>query len=259
MKRMFLLCGLALLCAKGMAQISRVPSGVYRWADAKVTKSADRESRKFLQGSTAELAFFEIHATTQQKGAAPKPAHTQTDIEELIFIKEGKAKITVGSQTQVLGKGSVVLIPPLQSQSIANIGDGPLTYYALEFRAKQPMNLDRSAKAGGTAMLNADSLTYKPSALGGGIKYMQRPSAMFDYLELHITELKAKGPSHTPHTHVDTELTLVLEGNTEMIIGDKKYQGTAGDIYLMNSNELHGISNAADAPCKYLAIRWKNN
>lgn len=210
-----------------------------------------------MRGSTAELSFLEIHATTQYKGAVSRPPHAQKDIEELLFVKEGTMKFTIGTQSKVLGKGSLILVPPQQMQSVENVGDGPLTYYAMEFRSKQPMDLDRSAKAGGALMLNADSLVYKSTAAGGGIKYLQRPTAMFNQLEAHITERKVKGPSHTPHTHIDTELTIVLEGHTEMLINGKTYQGSAGDIYLMNSNELHGISNVADEPCKYLAIRVK--
>lgn len=257
MKPIIFLLSLAALYTGSGRQSAPIPSGVYHWADAPVTKGADRESRKFMQGSTAELSFLEIHATTQAKGAVSRPPHAQKDIEELIFVKEGTMKFTIGTQSKVLGKGSLVLVPPQQMQSVENVGDGPLTYYAMEFGSKQPMDLEREARAGGAVMLNADSLIYKPSAKGGGMKYMQRPTAMFNELELHITELKGKGPSHTPHTHIDTELTLVLEGHTEMVINGKTYQGTAGDIYLMNSNELHGISNAEDTPCKYLAIRWK--
>lgn len=257
MKQLLALASLVMLYATTLAQTAPIPSGVYHWADAKVTKSADRESRRFMLGSTAELSFFEIHATTQYKGAVAKPAHAQKDLEELLFVKEGTGKFTIGGQTKVLGKGSLVLVPPQQMQSIENVGDGPLTYYAMQFRSKQPMDLERSAKAGGVLMLNADSLTYKPSEKGGGIKYMQRPTAMHNDLELHITELKAKGPSHTPHMHIDTELILMITGNSEMVINGQSYQATAGDIYLANSNQLHGISNTQDAPCRYLAIRWK--
>lgn len=257
MKSGIVIISLIMLCAKGIAQTAPIPSGVYHWADAPVTKSADRETRKFVQGATAELTMLEIHATTQNKGAVVRPAHAQKDIEELIFVKEGTMKFTIGTQSSVLGKGSIVLVPPQQMQTTENVGNGPLTYYVFQFRAKQPMDLERSNKAGGPLMLNADSLTYKPSAVGGGIKYIQRPTAMFNELEMHITELKHKGPSHAPHTHIDTELILMLEGNTEQMISGKTYKGTAGDIYLMNSNELHGISNPVDVPCKYLAIRWK--
>jgi quercetin dioxygenase-like cupin family protein len=229
---------------------------VYHWADRSVTKSDDREGRKFMEGTTAEFDYFEVHASTQFKGATPRPPHTQNDREELLFVKEGTMKFTMGNTSKVLPKGSIVLIPPHQSQALQNVGDGPLTYYVLVFRAKKPVDMERAAKAGGPVMLNADSLKYVPSEKGGGIKYFDRPTAMLGHLEMHITELKRKGPSHAPHTHIDTEMIIMLQGDTEMTIAGKTYTATAGDIYLANSNEMHGISNAKDAPCKYLAVRW---
>ncbi|MES2275291.1 MAG: cupin domain-containing protein [Bacteroidota bacterium] len=248
---------LVAVSTRTIAQLKPIPSGVYHLADAPVVKSGDRESRKFAEGTTAELSYFRVHASTQYKGAAAKPPHAQTDIEELIFVTEGTMKFTMDTKSQVLKKGSIILVPPHVMQATENVGDGPLTYYVLMFRSNKPMDLDRCAKAGGPVMLSADSLKYVPTAKGGGIKYFDRPTAMSEKLEMHITELKGKGPSHEPHTHIDTELILMLEGECEETINGKTYRGTAGDFFLMNSNELHGISNIQDKPCRYLAIRWK--
>ncbi len=166
-------------------------------------------------------------------------------------------KFTINNQTRVLGKGSVVLIAPQDMQSIENVGDGPLSYYVFMFRSNKPMDMARSAKAGGSLFLNADSLEYKPSARGGGIKYFDRPTAMCENFEMHITELKSKGPSHAPHSHIDTEIILIIEGETEITIDGKNYKASAGDFYIMNSNEMHGVSNSLDGPCKYFAFKWR--
>lgn len=257
MKRLilFIVCSVSV---KVMAQqLQTLPSGSYHWADMPVTKGELREGRRFMEGTTAEFSYFELHASTQFRGAVSRPPHTQTDIEELIFVKQGTMKFTMGTNSKVLGKGSIILIPPHEEQSIQQIGDEALTYYVLMFRSKKPMDMTRSVKGGGPLMLNADSLKYVPSAKGVGIRYMERPTAMIDNLELHITELKSKGPSHDPHSHIDTEMILVLEGDTEARIKDKTYPATAGDVILINSNEFHGISNSKDVPCKYLAIKWR--
>lgn len=239
------------------AQLRLIPSGVFRWADLPVIKTEDREKRKIMEGSSPQLGFLEMHATTQYPGAKASQAHAQKDIEELIFIKEGRAKITVDGITQILPKGSVLLIPPLKMQSIENAGDSPLTYYVMMFRSLTPMDINRSETAGGALFLNADSLTFKPSARGGRVSYFERPTAMCENFEMHVTQLNSKGPSHAPHTHTDTEMIIMIEGESEMMIENKIHKGIAGDIFLMNSNELHGISNTQDATCKYFAIRWK--
>ncbi len=256
MKRTVLLV-LIFVSFQSMAQFKPIPSGVYHLADVPVTKSEGREGRRFMEGTTSEFSYFEIHASTQFKGAAPRPSHAQTDIEELIYIKEGTMKFTMGTKSRVLGAGSIVLIPPYEDQALENIGNGQLTYYVLMFRSKKPMDMDRSAKAGGALMLNADSLKYVATEQGGGIRYFERPTAMLDNLEVHLTELKGKGPSHAAHTHLDTELILVLQGEIESTVNGKTFKASPGDLCLMNSNELHGIGNSQNAPCKYLVIKWR--
>jgi len=244
------------------AQLQPVASGVYHWNELAVKKDSQRETRKILQGTTNEFEYFDIHATTQYKGAVPRPAHTQKDIEELLIIKEGSMKCTIGDpkdaghKIAVLGKGSVLLIPPLQSQALENIGNGPLTYYVLQFRSKK-MNMERSSLAGGVLLLNYDSLAYTETGTKGTRKYFDRPTAMCDNYEMHITYLKQKGPSHAPHQHVDTEIILVIDGETEMTIGGKTYTGSPGDLYIVESGKIHGVGNATEKPCSYFAFKWR--
>jgi mannose-6-phosphate isomerase-like protein (cupin superfamily) len=225
MKKILLLLLLSLPVIT-MAQLKPVGSGVYHWNELPVKKDGLRESRKILEGTTAEFEYFEVHATTQLKAAVPRPAHTQKDMEELIIIKEGSMKCTIGETSTLLGKGSVLLIPPLQSQTFENIGDGPLSYYVFMFRSKKPMDIARSTKAGGALLLNYDSLPYTENATKGTRKFFDRPTAMTDNYEMHITYLKQKGPSHAPHQHVDTEIILIIEGESEIVIDGKQY--TAG-------------------------------
>ncbi|MEQ1676608.1 MAG: cupin domain-containing protein [Chitinophagaceae bacterium] len=240
-----------------VAQTEPVPSGVIHWDELPVKKDKQRESRKIAEGTTPEFSYFEIHATTQEKGAVPRPAHTQQDIEEVIIIKEGTLKCTIGNKTAVLGKGSVLLIPPLESQIFENTGDGPVTYYVLMFRAQKPMDMERSKLAGGTLLLNYDSLAYTEKGTKGTRKYFDRPTAMCSNYEMHITYLKEKGPSHAPHQHADTEIILVIDGDVEMAIDGQQYKGRAGDLFIVESGKMHGVGNASDKPCSYFAFKWR--
>ncbi len=234
-----------------------INSGVYHWSGLPVKKSDQREGRKLAEGTTREFEYFEIHATTQEKGALPRPPHTQKDIEELIIIKDGTLKCTIGNKTAILGPGGVLLIPPLEMQTFENIGDGPVTYYVFGFRSKKEMNMERSSKAGGTLLLNYDSLTYTEANNKGTRKYFDRPTAMCENFEMHITTLKEKGPSHSPHQHIDTEIILIIDGNTEMMIDGKTYTAGPGDLYIAESGKLHGIGNATEKSCSYFAFKWR--
>jgi quercetin dioxygenase-like cupin family protein len=246
-----------IIVINSFGQLSPITSGVYKWNDLKVKKDSRRETRKLAEGTTAEFEYFEIHATTQMKGATPRPAHTQKDIEELIIIKEGTMKCTIGGKTSVLGKGSVLLIPPLQAQVFENTGDGPLTYYVLQFRSKKAMNMLRSDTSGGAIIINYDSLVYTEKNNRGTRKYFDRPTAMCENYEMHITYLKQKGPSHAGHVHVDTEIILVIDGDAEMTIDGKYYTGGPGDMFIAESEKLHQVGNATEKPCSYFAFKWR--
>lgn len=239
------------------AQLSPVKPGVYRWADHAVKVNIDRESGVFLEGTVPNLDFLRIHATTQYQGAKPSPAHANKEREELVIVKEGTMKATVDGKTKILGAGSVLVIMPQQMQSFENVGNGPLTYYAMQYKSIKPTDLERGLAAGGSMMLNADSLVFKPSEKGGGRAYFDRPTAMCERLEMHVTQLNKKGPSHAPHAHAETEIILIISGETEMTIDGKEYKAGPGDFYFVNSELFHGMRNATDEPCSYFAFKWK--
>lgn len=240
-----------------MAQLAPIHSGVYKWADLPVKAGGDRESRNILEGVSTHFEYLEMHATTQFKGAKPSTAHANDDIEECIIVAEGKLKATIEGKRTVLGAGGVILLMPRQMHSVENVGEGNVTYYVMRYRSKKKMELERGQVSGGTLTLNADSLEFKPTVRGGSRKYFDRATTMCERFEMHATRLDKMGESHAPHAHLETEIILIISGETEMTIDGKVYKGSAGDLYLMNSESVHGIRNAKDAPCSYFAFKWK--
>ena len=239
------------------AQLQAISSGVYHWNELPVKKDNQRESRKIAEGTTPEFAWFRIHATTQFKGAIPRPPHAQDSIEEMVIIKEGTLKCTIGDNVTTLGPGSVLLIPPHEMQTFENTSENPVTYYVFGFRSRKPVNMERSNNAGGPLLLNYDSLPYKEANNKGGRKYFDRPTAMCENFEMHTTYLKMKGPSHAPHQHVETEIILMIEGESAMMIDGKNYTAGPGDIYIAESGKIHGIENTTDKLCSYFAFKWR--
>ena len=248
---------LSFLTLATFAQLPTVQPGAYHWADRPVKVNVDRESGVFLEGTSPHFEYVKIHATTQYPGARPSPAHANKDMEELIIVKEGMMKATVDGKSKILGAGSVVLIMPQQMQSLENVGKSKLSYYAMKYRSKKPVNIERGLAAGGSVMLNADSLAFKTSERGGSRAYFDRPTAMCERMEMHVTQLNKKGPSHTPHSHLETEIILVVSGQTEMTIDGKEYKAGPGDFYFVNSELFHGVRNASDESCSYFAFKWK--
>jgi len=75
--------------------------------------------------------------------------------------------------------------------------------------------------------------------------------------EMHVTTLNVGIKSHEPHTHRAEEIVLMINGNTEMEIGNGLYKGTDGDLYFLGSNIPHAIKNIGTEPCMYFAIQWE--
>lgn len=247
-----------LMIADVQAQAPEVNSGIYRWSELPVRQGTGRESRKILEGSSPYFDFFEIHATTQYPGAIPSALHAQEDIEELIIVRDGQMKFTMNGDEAKLGEGSMILIPPHVMQGPENIGDDSLTYYVIMFRSKKPMDLERSEAAGGSLFIQGDTVRFSANDKGGRWNYLDRPSAMCEFLHAHITRLDHAGPSIPPHQHPESELFIVLEGKTELTIDGRKYPGEAGDLYYVKPGQVHGMSNASDLPCRFFAIKWKS-
>lgn len=237
--------------------LTPVESGVYKWSEYPAKPGKQRESRIFLEGSSPHFEYLKIHATTQFPGAKPSKAHANEEFEECIIVKEGRMKVTIEGQSRILEAGGVVLLMPQQKHSLENVGTTNLSYYVMKYKSKKKMDITRGIASGGSLMLNADSLTFKPSSRGGGRAYFDRPTAMCERFEMHVTQLNNKGPSHQPHAHEETEIILLISGETEMTIDGKEYQGSAGDFYFMDSQLLHGVRNATDKPCAYFAFKWK--
>jgi len=234
-----------------------VKPGVYKWVEYEPIQGDLRESRTFFETSSDHFEYLRIHATTQFPGAAPSTAHANAEHEECIIVKEGKMKVTIEGKSTILGPAGVILLMPQQMHSLQNIGDTNLTYYVMKYKSRKKMNIQRGQASGGSLMLNADSLTFKPSSRGGGTSYFDRATAMCDRFEMHVTRLNDIGPSHDPHKHLETEIILMISGDTEMTIDGKEYQGNAGDFYFMNSHLVHGVRNATNLPCTYFAFKWK--
>ena len=256
MKNLMLM--LAVFSTSGLiAQENVVKSDVYRWNDLKVEKEASRERRAILQGSTTDLENLEIHATTLAPGKAPHPSHTHEDEEELVIVKEGQLKVTINDESKVLGPGSIALIIPGEEHGFENAGDTQASYYVMKYRSKLPMNRERGKEAGGSLMVDWNDLEFNPHDKGGIRRYFDRPTAMCKKFEMHVTTLKGGLKSHEPHTHRAAEIVLMMEGNTEMQIGDKFYKGTQGDLYFLASEIPHAIRNTGKEPCVYFAFQWE--
>ena len=239
------------------SQPDSIVSGIYRWKKLKVIKEETRKRRQVLDGPTVFMDRFEIHTTTLQPGMAPHASHSHTEEEELIIVKEGQVKVTIGEATQILGPGSVAFAEIGDEHGFSNAGNTEATYYVIKMKTRGEKDLARGREAGGSFMINYDEVDFNAHDRGGVRPYFRRSTALFDYFEMHVTTLNPKIQSHPPHTHAAAEIILVIEGKVEEQIDDTFYKGKDGDLIFLASESSHAIRNRGNKPARYFAFQWK--
>lgn len=233
-------------------------ANVYNWNKLEVEKKKSGERRQILDGKTEVFSHFEIHVTTLDPGKAPHGSHTHKDHEELIIVKEGKIKQTIGDEEKILGPGSIILAMPGDEHGISNAGDTRASYYIIKWKMDD-FSLADKGEDKKSIMLDWDEFEFKTTKKGGRRQVLRQPTSMVQELEMHVTTLNEGMKSHDQHTHLDEEIILVLKGEVEELIDDKPYRAEAGSLIFLNSMIPHGIRNVGAGQCEYFAIRWIPN
>ena len=219
------------------------------------TKSGER--RQVFEGHTNTLTYFEVHVTTLDPGQAPHASHVHTDMEELIIVKDGKILQSLNGTEKVLGPGSVVLASPGDNHGISNAGDEKASYYILRWKVREPVDLKRSKTAGGSQFYDWNDIEYKTSEKGLRRQFMNRPTALLEELEMHVTTLNEGITSHGEHVHSSEEIIIVIRGEVEERIDGAKHILGPGSLILLTDNVPHGIRNTGIGQCEYFAFKWE--
>lgn len=253
--------GIVLTLTAELARAQTVPSGVYEWEKATVTKKDHSEQRTLLEGGTVDFRHLSIHATTVPAHQAPHPAHTHPD-EELIIIKEGELTVTIAGKTRTLPAGSIALVMPGDEHGFENKGDRPATYYVMRYESKAPADSVRGRNAGGSFWVDWNEVVFQPHGKGGIRRMFDRATAMTRRFEMHVTTLNAGLWSHPPHTHRAAEILLMVDNTAQERIDGKLHPATVGDLIFLESNVPHAIQNTSRGPsspksCTYFAFQFE--
>ena len=250
---------LLIFCSSSLIgqQTDSLAPAVYNWNKLEPKKEDTRIRKQILEGSTTSLSYFEIHTSTLEPGKAPHPPHTYTDQEELMIVKEGTVKITIGNTSKILGPGSMAFAMPCDEHGIENAGATTATYYILKYKGRIP-NHERGKQAGGSFMLDWNELKTNNTSKGFRRDFFNRATSQLAQFEMHTTALNADSVSHAPHTHVQEEIVLILRGNVTMHIDGKLIPASPGDVVFLPSRIPHALLNTGKEQCEYFAFQWRN-
>lgn len=237
------------------AQTNRLPSKVFQWTLKNNEQKIKVQKETLFAGEGGILAKHTMTSILIPTGVSLK-TKTNTKKEIFYIIKSGIAEIELNDQKTMMNRGSVVCVLPGDRIQIKNGGKNLLELYEMSYSAGKKANIERGIKAGGSFITQWDNIKFKPHERGGVRQFFDRPTAMLNRFDIHVTSLNVGFKSHEPHTHVNEEIILMLEGNAEMQIGTDHQKANPGDVVLLGSNVLHNLTNIGSTPCLYFAIQW---
>ena len=222
----------------------KVASGVYKFENDTLLMNGETTHFQNMEFSTIKLSQNDTLINRNY------------DIKEQIFIvKEGKIEVSIDDETKTIGANSVAFVLPKDRITIVSKSPNAAMYHMV-YSGKEKSDLKRGKENAGSFIIDFDELEFNEHGRGGIRNYFHTKTATVGYYEMHVTNLNAGIKSHEPHTHHATEIVLMIDGNTQMEIGDEIYKGNAGDIYFLASDIPHAIENIGNKQCMYFAFQW---
>ncbi|RYF92282.1 MAG: cupin domain-containing protein [Chitinophagaceae bacterium] len=238
------------------AQRDSLQSGAYEW---KVPARAGRaiNTTILFEGMVHDMQWIQMSSNRLTGVGDDSRQIVPADEEHLIIIRSGKLYITLADSTYTLGAGSVVSIMPGESLVLQNKDGKTSEFYTMKYRSKLGVDAERGKQAGGSRVINWDTVAYRTHDKGGRRNMFDRPTAMTRRFEMHVTTLNKGFKSHDPHTHAPEEIILVTEGTTSMQLRDTFYPGKPGTIYYAGTLVPHAITNTGSGQCTYFAFQFE--
>lgn len=254
--RLLLIIIASLFSLLAYSQADTLKAGLYTWTLHEAKPNKTGESQLMLESATVDLSRFRIHRSTLNPGQTNHPLVAYSDKEELLIVRSGVLTLQLDNEIKELSAGSVVMMQPGTLQSCSNKSKEPVTYLVLAFVSKDTIQLDRGKTAGGSEMHDWVNMTVKKTERGFSRPIIRKPTSMFSLFDIHATTLNAGQMSHLPHTHRNEEVIILIEGSGDMLINDKTYNASEGEILYVSPNIPHNFTNTGTSPCTYFAVQW---
>lgn len=234
-----------------------IKSGVYDWKQPAANIQREIRSSVLFEGTAHDMEWMQMNANELKQSNRKANVGLPGTEEHLYIVRKGTLTVTLKDSTYSLVPGSVLVLMPGEMVFIQNKLPEPCSYYVLKLRSKLPADRNRGEESGGSIVVDWTKVPFRSHGKGGVRNYFERPTAMGTRLEMHVTTLNAGLKSHDPHTHRAEELVIMIEGNTEMQIGEQFYKGKEGSVFFLGSNISHAIRNEGTTACTYFAFQFE--
>jgi (S)-ureidoglycine aminohydrolase len=244
-----------LLPAALVLQAGQVESGARHWSALVVQQREGREVRPVLDGETTDLATVSVNAVTLPPGAPLHRERSHADIEELVIVTEGSVHVDVKGGRHLLGPGSVAVVLPGDAHRVENAGTEPATCLVFTYRSKAPPNPQRGRAAGGSFVVDWNTVAVQPTDVGARRQIFDRATTMFERFEMHVSTLNEGLTNHPAHTHRAEEFVLMLRGEVRMLIGETRQDAGPRDLIFLVSQIPHSLDNTGRGAAEYFAFQ----
>lgn len=226
----------------------KLSSGVYHSPN-------DNAAHKMFSGETRSLSemLFESFRIIKKDGVINL---TDKGKEQILIVKSGELEIRLRNGSKVIGPNSVLILLPGEEGSISALTPDA-GFFKMSYISRENPEVQRGMENGSSGITDYKELTFTEHDKGGIRNYFRRSTAMCSYYEMHMTNLNPGIKSHEPHVHRADEIIIMIEGETEMEIGNEVFIGRAGDVYYVSSNTPHAIRNTGTRQCQYFAFQWE--
>ncbi len=253
--RIVLYCILVLFPSIVLSQ-EQMKSEVHHWEVHKVRSTNFGSERLLFDGGGAILSKHELKGISIESGKKLR-YRTEDSGDELFFIiKEGPVRVVLDQKAHDLDTGSVVFLLPGDEVIFENKRKDVISLYEMRMASIEKPEGERRRRAEPSFVIDWYDMVYKAHDKGGVRQLFDRPTVMLDRFDVHITSLDPGINSHPPHTHQNEEIILMIDGDGEMQLGDRKEKITSGDAAWVASNIPHNFSNLGNRPAVYFAIQW---
>ena len=235
------------------AQKDSVLSGAYNWNEPSAIKNSIN-SVVLLEGKVHDFEWMQLSANSLAGRSAIKQIVTDVQ-EQLLIVKSGNVIIRLADSSFTLTPNSIAVLMPGEHYSLTNASETPAHFYSMKYKSRNVSN----KQSGRHSFVKVwETIPFKPNNNGGGRRdFFELPTAMQKRFEMHVTTLKEGLKSHEPHTHRAEEIVLIINGETEMQLGNEVVKTNAGGFYYLGSNVSHAIKNIGIKPATYFAIQFE--
>ena len=202
-----------------LAQQDSVLSGAYNWQQPAAQKNKIVPV-VLLEGKVHDFEWMQWTANTIA-GSKEIKQNVAGNQEQVIIIKSGSVTVHFGDSSFLLTANSLAVLMPGEKYTLKNTAGGPCDFYCMKYRRGGSDEIKKSP-ADKSFVKIWESIPFKSNTIGGGKRdFFERSTAIQKRFEIHVSTLKEGIRSHDPHTHLAEEIVLLLNGDTEMQIGDQ--------------------------------------